>query len=89
MDSVDKENQPNEPLAGEEPVTDILKAKKKSLVFFREKKLQNKKHFKSALCLMFKGDFSSHFLHIGRNLNATSLVIDRIHNADDALPCFL
>ena len=51
--------------------------------------LQNKKLFKSALCLMFKGDFSSHFLHIGRNLNATSLVIDRIHNADDALPCFL
>ena len=51
--------------------------------------LQNKKLFKSALCLMFKGDFSSHFLHIGRNLNATSLVIDRIRNADDALPCFL
>ena len=50
--------------------------------------LQNKKLFKSALCLMFKGDFSSHFLHIGRDLKATSLVIDRISNTDNALPCF-
>ena len=50
---------------------------------------QNKKLFKRALCLMCKGDFSSHFLHIGRVLKATSLVIDRISNTDNALRCFL
>ena len=32
--------------------------------------------YKSALALMFKGDYASHFLHIGRNVKAALIVVN-------------
>ena len=45
--------------------------------------------YNSALALMFKGDYASHFLHIDRNLKATLIVVDRILSSNEALPNFL
>ena len=52
---------------------------------------QNRRLFKSALQLMYKGDFTKDVLHVcGRNLKTTSLVIERIMNSNDnILPCFM
>ena len=53
--------------------------------------LKNRKMYKTALNLLFKGDCASHFLHLGRDLQTTSLVVDRILNVspDNLQPCFL
>ena len=51
--------------------------------------LKNRRLFKSALNLMYKGDYESHFLHLGRNFKTTSIVVNRILNSQDALPCFI
>ena len=53
--------------------------------------LRNKPLLKSALQIMYNGNYTKHFLHLGgRNLRATSLVVERIRNIDkDVLPCFL
>ena len=44
--------------------------------------------YKSALVLMFKGDCTSHFLHIGRNLKATLIVVDRILSSNERITMF-
>ena len=50
----------------------------------------NKKMLEYALTLMFKGPYSSHFIHLGKNLGTTSKVMTRIVNGDKStvLPCF-
>ena len=53
---------------------------------FRKK---HKRILKSALLLMFNGDFSSHFTHSGQKLTKTSLVVSKIHNTEiDIWPRF-
>ena len=51
----------------------------------------NRQMFKTALDLMFKGDYSKHFLHLsGQNLKATSLVVETILTSEArVLPSFL
>ena len=44
--------------------------------------------YKSALVLMFKGDYASHFLHIGRNLKTTLIVVDRILSSNERITMF-
>ena len=41
------------------------------------------------LALILKGDCVSHFLHIGRNLKANLIAVDRNLSSNEALPCFL
>ena len=44
--------------------------------------------YKSALALTFKGDYASHFLHIGRNVKTTLIVLDRILSSNERITVF-
>ena len=51
--------------------------------------LRKRRIYKKALALTFKGDYTSHFLHIGRNIKVTLIAVDRILSSNETLPCFL